>query len=229
MPNVQYPHRRYKPFDLIEYLPCFSDYLYFLPPRQEVDNARTLRLISSAAHPHHRPALDNRIHGRRSMRGWNVHDSWVSHLGESLIPSVAVYVGSGARWGGQLVADSDHYEALPLSDGFHILFLDPESGELSVGTDAPLGGPRRLMRKIRLLPPQDVGRLVPQVYAATSHYAAEVDRLSVRIVAAYDGTLVLFSIPKDVLELSRIETVPITGAGTGIGPARAARKEWLDW
>lgn len=145
------------------------------------------------------------------------------------MPSVAVYVSSGGRWGGQFVADSDHYEALPLSDGFHILFLDPESRELSVGTDAPLGSPRRLMRKIRLLPPQDVNRRVPQVFKATSNYANETDRRSIRVVAAYDETLVLYSIPIDVLDLSRIETVPITGAGAGIGPARAARMEWLDW
>jgi hypothetical protein len=65
---------------------------------------------------------------------------------------------------------SDHFHAVPLSDGHHVLFLDPETGSLCLGSDAPLGsvfnfvgfchltqlmffsGPTKLLRKIWLIP-----------------------------------------------------------------------------
>lgn len=65
---------------------------------------------------------------------------------------------------------SDHFQAVPLSDGYHVLFTDPSSGCLCIGIDAPLGyvsgwrfngrylsnqcsGPTKLLRKLWLIPP----------------------------------------------------------------------------
>ena len=52
----------------------------------------------------------------------------------------------------------DHYRAVPLSDGHHILFTDPSTGLLCLGCDAPFARPIKLTRKIVLEPPFPQGR-----------------------------------------------------------------------
>ena len=52
----------------------------------------------------------------------------------------------------------DHYRAVPLSDGHHILFTDPPTGLLCLGCDAPFERPMKLIRKIVLEPPFWQGR-----------------------------------------------------------------------
>ena len=47
----------------------------------------------------------------------------------------------------------DHYRAVPLSDGHHVLFTDPSTGVLCLGCDAPFERPVKLTRKIVLEPP----------------------------------------------------------------------------
>ncbi|KAF2003439.1 hypothetical protein P154DRAFT_486661 [Amniculicola lignicola CBS 123094] len=117
-----------------------SDYLYFLSPRPGFESGKKLRLISSAAHPDHRPAICR-------------------------------------------------------SDGHHILFIDPITGKLFLGCDAPLGGPTKLLRKILLVAPEDTQ--IPQLYIA----AADLS-WGARIVAAFGDRIILYSIPPDVLALS---------------------------
>ena len=91
-----------------------SDFLYFLPPRRGIDSAKKLRLISSAVHPKDVSPLARRFGvGPDSLAFW---DTWEPRAGQS-----------------------DHFQAVPLSDGYHILFIDPESGGLCLGSDAPLG------------------------------------------------------------------------------------------
>ncbi|RPA95838.1 hypothetical protein L873DRAFT_1792063 [Choiromyces venosus 120613-1] len=91
-----------------------SDFLYFLPPRRGIDSAKKLRLISSAVHPNDMSPLTRRFGvGPDSLAFWG---SWEPRAGQS-----------------------DHFQAVPLSDGYHILFIDPESGGLCLGSDAPLG------------------------------------------------------------------------------------------
>jgi hypothetical protein len=92
----------------------------------------------------------------------------------------------------------DHYHAVPLSDGYHVLFIDPANGLLTLGCDAPLGGPTKLLRKITFIPPEL--NAVPRLYSA----AADVSQ-GVRIVVAYADTLVLYSVPPDVIRLSQME------------------------
>jgi hypothetical protein len=55
--------------------------------------------------------------------------------------------------------DCDRYRAVSLSDGAHLLFTDPETSHLCLGSDAPLGGPTKLLRKVLCLPPdvEDTG------------------------------------------------------------------------
>ena len=60
----------------------------------------------------------------------------------------------------------------------HILFTDPPTGLLCLGSDAPIGGPTKLIRKIWFKGPQDQGSAI--AYAAGSDLS-----LGVRVVAAF--------------------------------------------
>jgi len=96
--------------------------------------------------------------------------------------------------------DADHYRAVPLSDG-HILFTDPESGYLYLGSDKP-GGPTKLQREIVFPPPsgQPAGK-------AADCYAAGHDlRWGVRIVVAYGRTIMLYNLPPDDFRRARPTT-----------------------
>ncbi|KAI9812508.1 MAG: hypothetical protein M1832_000402 [Thelocarpon impressellum] len=154
-----------------------SDYLYFLPPRPGVDSAKKLRLISSAAHPKERPTLPERF--QRTCAPCWTNMAFAAHLS-------AVQTAS-----------SDHYHAVPLRDGHHILFTDPQTGVLCVGSDAPLGAPNKLVRKMMLRGPDGA---LPCMYAS-----GEDLRWGIRVVAGYEDRVVLFSIPPDVLNASNVE------------------------
>jgi len=91
-----------------------TDFLYFLPPRLGIDSAKKLRLISSAAHPEEMNPLVKRFGiNRGSIAHWGIREP---RLGQS-----------------------DHFQAVPLSDGYNVLFTDPVSANLCLGSDAPLG------------------------------------------------------------------------------------------
>ncbi|RII10306.1 hypothetical protein CUC08_Gglean006296 [Alternaria sp. MG1] len=156
------------------------DHLYFLSPRPGFESAKKLRLISSAAHPEDRPAISRKFFGRPTMSAF-----WGSFGFES----ASNQPGS---------PNCDHYHAVPLSDGYHILFIDPANGLLTLGCDAPLGGPTKLLRKITFIPPEKY--MVPRLYIA----AADLSQ-GVRVVVTYGETLVLYSVPPDVIQLSQME------------------------
>lgn len=104
-----------------------SDFLYFLPPRRGIDSAKKLRLISSAVHPREASPLTKRFGVTRgSLASWG---TWEPKAGQS-----------------------DHFQAVPLSDGYHILFMDPETGRLCLGSDAPLGSVHWLLYYNSTLP-----------------------------------------------------------------------------
>lgn len=165
-----------------------SDHLFFLSPRAGVDSARKLRLISSAAHPSQRRLQHSRT--------W-LHNLWGGYGFDTEQQPVAAVS----------VSHYDHYRALPLSDGFHALFIDSVSGYLCLGTDAPLGGRTPLLRKIIFVPPIELkdayagGALpVPKIYSATNNLSC-----GPRVVAAYSDTVVLYAIPPDTFSLSQQE------------------------
>ncbi len=158
-----------------------SDFLYFLPPRKGVDSAKKLRLISSAAHPNDKPAMHHHFYPPQTIS----HVTW-GHLRHTSHSA-----------GVQASSDCDHYRAVPLSDGSHVLFTDPATGMLCIGNDAPIGGPTKLFRKIMMVGPEEC---VPSVYAAGSDL-----RWGVRVVAGYGDRVYLFSIPPDVFRDSKLE------------------------
>lgn len=122
-----------------------SDFLHFLPPRQGIDSAKNLRLVSSAAHPEERVGTHKYYFGQPRARA--------SLGGFFSQPEFTTYANFY----------DDHYRAVPLSDGHHILFTDPATRMLSIGCDAFMGHTNRLSRKFVFLPPK--GADLPRVYA----------------------------------------------------------------
>jgi hypothetical protein len=135
-----------------------------------------LRLISSAAHP------DDRLAIRRKF--------FLSR------PTLSTFWGAIGFGSTSERRGYDHYHAVPLSDGHHVLFIEPSNGKLILGCDAPLGGPAKLLRKIILVPPSE--ETVPRLYTAgadLSHGA--------RIVGIYGNTIMLYSVPPGILSFSQ--------------------------
>ncbi|KAH0491054.1 hypothetical protein TgHK011_002500 [Trichoderma gracile] len=218
--------------DLSRWFPLTSpsDFLYFLPPRRGVDTPRKLRLISSAAGlggP--MDLLEGIVHGfSTSLLGTGSSamvscldaDSWYLRHGRDIYLEAS---GSSSRGNGNdderllsrnvprdsplrrlVAASADHFRAVPLSDGYHILFTDPRTGSLCLGTDAPVGSLTRLLRKLWFRPPPQAHSPVPLLYTAGAD-----TRHGVRVVATFaaarrgDGEsgqqlIVLYTVPPDI-------------------------------
>ena len=159
-----------------------SDFLYFLPPRKGVDSAKKLRLISSAGCPGQKGGL----RGRFASGGGRWEESGLM----------------GWRDGEERAGEEiDHFKAVPLSDGYHVLFTDPISGCLCLGNDAPVGGPTKLRRRFMFLGPDEqpseleggTTKMLPSAYAVGQEL-----RWGVRVVVGYGNRIWLFSIPPDL-------------------------------
>ncbi|RFU80456.1 f-box domain-containing [Trichoderma arundinaceum] len=194
--------------DLSRWFPLTSpsDFLYFLPPRRGVDTPRKLRLISSATglgSP--MDLLNGIIHGFSTSLLGSGSTAIVSSL-----DSEPWYMrhghGISLEAGGSnqdvdmdrdedllsqnvprdsplrrlAAASADHFRAVPLSDGYHILFTDPRTGNLCLGTDAPVGSLTRLLRKVWFHPPPQASSPVPLLYTAGAD-----TRHGVRVVATF--------------------------------------------
>ncbi|KAG4028546.1 hypothetical protein MFRU_021g01330 [Monilinia fructicola] len=211
-----------------------SDFLFFLPPRKSIDSAKKLRLISSAAKPSECAAVHERAYGKRTRGasfwqriGWSGsqgdNSEEIEHAQQMLAP-----VGRFRSESGRRVDHSDHYRAVPLSDGYHILFTDPGTGSLCMGSDAPVGGPTKLLRKVWFQGPEGGGS--PTVYAGGSDLS-----WGVRVVAAYgrgaEQSIWLFSVPADIFHAAQsspnlLESSVMHRRGTS---RNSKNMQWLDW
>ncbi|KFY31950.1 hypothetical protein V493_00644 [Pseudogymnoascus sp. VKM F-4281 (FW-2241)] len=199
-----------------------SDHLYFLPPRTGVDSAKKLRLVSSQGIPGQRASVGERFYGRKRPNvSWG-QDEWGSS-------NMFVNTDIESESRGRIKNGGDHYRAVPLSDGYHLLFTDPTSGVLCLGSDAPFGGPTKLLRKLWFSGP--VGEGSPVAYAAACDL-----RWGVRVVAAYglgrDQTIWLFSVPIDVFSdcHGRGEQSHTINSHTAIGRETArGNVDWMPW
>ncbi|CAG8890576.1 unnamed protein product [Penicillium egyptiacum] len=206
-------------------LPQPSEILHFLPSSSETPNE--LRLISSLSGPgfheckcppspspssssfsESSPKLDpksNQFHFLADIQSFNRRR--IPHA-----PSRSFVRATHCH----------HYRAVPINDGFHIMFIEPRTSLLCIGTDAPIGGPTSLTRAFVCIPPafsntQDrqfktpppspsnttpppAGLPVPTTFTAGSDL-----RWGLRVVAAYGDRLVLYSIPLDVFNVIRKE------------------------
>lgn len=100
-----------------------------------------------------------------------------------------------------------HYRAVPINDGYHIIFVEPRTGFLCIGSDAPVGGPTSLTRAFICVPPfarqthpDSNDARSPTVFAVGSDL-----NWGLRVVAAYGDRLVLYSVPLDVFNVIRKE------------------------
>lgn len=163
-----------------------SDFLYFLPPRPGVDSAKKLRLISSACHPKEREGLGRRFFPASSISAARHHVmTWDEGLSD---PSAWDNMWRSSGW-------CDHYRAVPISDGWNVLFTDTVEGNLCLGTDAPPGvGATKLIRRFVFRGPTELGEtVVPSVYAAGGEL-----RWGVRVVVGYGEAIWLFVVPPDI-------------------------------
>ncbi|CAZ79427.1 unnamed protein product [Tuber melanosporum] len=176
-----------------------SDFLYFLPPRRGIDSAKKLRLISSAVHPKDASPFTRRFGVGPDFLAFS--DTWEPRAGQS-----------------------DHFQAVPLSDGSHILFIDPERGGLCLGSDAPLGydsttfvsheaaitGEGPISEWTHEAPAEDLAnptgkrrrgdnrsRKIKNAIRPSIYASGAIVKHGVRVVAGYSDHIVLFSVPPD--------------------------------
>ena len=146
-----------------------SEVLHFMPPRLGGDLAKEFRLITSAK---------NVASSREAV---NQH-----------FPS---RTGTGKNTDVEMKPDFD--QAIPLSDGRHLLFTYPRTGQLSLGHEVPASvpGETNLRTRAVFLGPRDKNGewKVPKIYKA----AVELS-WGVRIVVGYENAVWLFSVPPDL-------------------------------
>lgn len=211
-----------------------SDCLYFLPQRPGIDSRKKLRLISSADGPlatqlnrsddapvtwTYRPI--SAVQGRRPNLTRLFFGSLpfpASTAPPGNCSDAYPQAGGDEVQGGFRSVDCDHFRAVPISDGSHLLFTDPSSGLLCLGTDAPLGGLTKLVRKIMFIPPSSEGeQSVPLIYSA-----GKALEWGLRVVAFNtDGRLVLYNVPADIfhkVQASQITTDVLGGNQGFVGP-----------
>lgn len=246
--------------DLSRWFPLSSpsDFLYFLPARRGIDSAKKLRLISSAAGLFSPlESLTNLFHGfSNSLRGsaGGAVVSLVNRFGDDatshdvqplpLIPSQTPHMRTRDLIARRFSKDgflrkvsassADHYRAVPLSDGHHILFTDPRTGNLCLGTDAPVGSLTRLLRKVWFQPPPNALSPLPILYtagadtrhgvrvAATFSVAAGADswcgkaKESVGSMDEKKQIIVFYTVPADMFhDIARAEVAPRTWNESG--------------
>ena len=212
-----------------------SDYLFFLPPRKSVDSAKKLRLISSAARPGERAAISERAFGGRTKNspfwerlGWGaglMDDEDIASQTQGMVSRLRNEVRSRGLSG--RMDYSDHYRAIPLSDGYHILFTDPTTGLLCLGSDAPVGGPTKLLRKIWFQGPEGEGS--PVSYASGSDL-----NFGVRVVAAFGSGIEqkvwFFVVPGDVFAANQSSQTMVRGPWLKSSSSYFTKNlEWMNW
>lgn len=199
-----------------------SDCLFFLPTRLGRDGPNKLRLISSKTGPHQRERClarpkdesgSEHLKKRRRWSGWPF-----------------VHLNSDASSSND-AQEYDHYSAVPISDGAHLIFTDPASGTLCLGSDAPLGNSIRLLRKIKFIPPVHV--VDPDANAADStpqFYAAGASLTwGIKTVAVYGGDkIVLYFVPPDIFADVKHVGAPVVTGNTEDGP-QWQLGEWSKW
>lgn len=176
-----------------------SEILHFLPSTQE--NPTELRLISSLAGPgvHERACRQSPYpdHPKKCQFQLLTDIHSLSRRSPANTSSLSLVRATHCH----------HYRAVPINDGYHIIFVEPRTGLLCIGSDAPIGGPTSLTRAFVCVPPfgnDPIESLkeppVPTVFSVGSDLS-----WGLRVVAAYQGRIVLYSIPLDVFNMIRKE------------------------
>ncbi|KAJ5892240.1 uncharacterized protein N7473_008468 [Penicillium subrubescens] len=176
-----------------------SEILHFLPSNQE--NPTELRLISSLAGPGvHECACRQSPYPDHPKKCPFHLLSDVQSFSRRTPPNAASL--SLVR-----ATHCHHYRAVPINDGFHIIFVEPRTGLLCIGSDAPIGGPTSLTRAFVCVPPfgKDPTESIKEARVPTVFTVGSDLSWGLRVVAAYQDRIVLYSIPLDVFNVIRKE------------------------
>ncbi|CAG8038748.1 unnamed protein product [Penicillium salamii] len=171
-----------KPFTL----PQPSEVLHFLPSTAEAP--KELRLISSLAGPTKckcPPVPKPQFHFLADVQSF-------SRRRISYTPSRNMVRATHCH----------HYHAVPINDGLHMAFVEPQSNLLCIGSDAPIGGLTSLTRSFICLPPF-ISSKSDKVRPPSTFAIASDLRWGLRLVAVYGSRLVLYSIPGDIWNIVR--------------------------
>ncbi|KAG7007160.1 hypothetical protein G7Y79_00011g030580 [Physcia stellaris] len=165
-----------------------SEYLYFLAPRLD-DTSRQLRLISSSASPEERASILERL---------APHE--VAEIENAMVLESMSDLGFHDDHNQRNRDKPSYYKAKPCSDGWHVLFLDAESGHVSLGVDnqddETIG--KRLSTMATFLRPNGQ-ECKPTCYAVATELS-----WGPRIVVGYeDGNVYVFSVPADIFRAGR--------------------------
>ena len=165
-----------------------SEYLYFLAPRLD-DTSRQLRLISSSASPEGRASILERLAPNEAAEREN-----------AMVLESMSDLGFHDDHNQRNHNKPRYYKAKPCSDGWHVLFLDAESGQVSLGVDnqddETIG--KRLSTMATFLRPNGQ-KCKPTCYAVATELS-----WGPRIVIGYeDGNVYLFSVPADIFRAGR--------------------------
>lgn len=210
-----------------------ADFLYFFPYRQGVDSTKKLRIISSTAETTEERHSLRRLAQRATS---SISNIWPTKF-EASLTSLADHSPRPSS------DEQDHRRAVPLSGGCHIIFMDPSTNLLCIGSDGPLGGPSKLARLVVLVPPDELVRQVangdrttPMKPPRPTAYAVAPDlSRGARVAAAYDDEVVFYSVPSDVFAHSFSlpkEKPPGADLGTSSIPVLHnswLNEDWLDW
>ncbi|KAJ6093347.1 hypothetical protein N7486_008636 [Penicillium sp. IBT 16267x] len=120
------------------------------------------------------------------------------------------------------VTHCHHYRAMPINDGYHIIFIEPRTGLLCIGSDAPIGGPTSVTRAFVCVPPNQkvMTTRQPETRVPTAFAVVSDLRWGLRVIAAYQDRIILYSIPLDVLNIVRKERERQSDGVMGDNPAR---------
>ncbi|KAJ6066713.1 uncharacterized protein N7446_003750 [Penicillium canescens] len=119
-----------------------------------------------------------------------------------------------------------HYRAVPINDGFHIMFIEPRTSLLCIGSSTPIGGPTSLTRAFICIPPFANPTPAKDPPIPTTFTAGSDLSWGLRVVAAYGNRIVLYSIPLDVYNVIHKER---ERQGDGVmGDSDLARDWYID-
>ncbi|KAL4821582.1 hypothetical protein BDW67DRAFT_180270 [Aspergillus spinulosporus] len=188
--------------DCRKYLPMSqpSEILHFMPNR--LNSPLEFRLISSLAGPGVKGC------GCQTVAAGELHSSCPFHAIQDDVQTFSRWAPERKdQFGLVRTTQCHHYRAVPVNDGVHLLFVEPRSGYLCIGSDAPLDGPTCLMRALICVPPFENNAPngsedapVPTVFASGSDL-----NWGLRIVAVYGDRLIFYSVPLDVFNVLKKE------------------------
>ncbi|KAH7402052.1 hypothetical protein DE146DRAFT_452260 [Phaeosphaeria sp. MPI-PUGE-AT-0046c] len=111
---------------------------------------------------------------------------------------------------------------MPLSDGRHVVFIDPGEDMFVLGCDAPVGGPTKLLRRVFFIPPER--NSVPVLFTAAIDL-----KHGARIVAVYGEMIMLYSVATDIIMDSRKDQEANSTTETAVPASGRTRDHWRNW